>query len=169
LAQKEDKKATRLNLYLHSTIKLERILNYNLPNVRRYYSESQFEAIESKPAVCNSGKEITGVFFVRRNEQNQAYMEASKRGWDFHHLITMTEQNEWIFEDNDRVKGPSMVCDVFVTEMWKAAGMFKPELVNLIQATEFTNWDAYSLNSQSSILITSVLLSMWKQIPIPNG
>jgi len=77
---------------------------------------------------------------------NQVYMEASKRGWDFHHLITMTEEDEWIFEDNDGVKGPSMVCDVFVTRMWKAAGVIRPDLVNQIQAAEFTNWDAYSLN-----------------------
>jgi len=77
---------------------------------------------------------------------NQAYMEAAKRGLDFHHLITMPEQDEWIFEDSDGVTGPSMVCDVFVTRMWKSAGVFSSTLVNQIEATEFTNWDAYSLN-----------------------
>jgi len=73
-------------------------------------------------------------------------MEAAKRGIDFIGLVTLPEQDEWIFQDSNGVSGPSMVCDVFVTRMWKAAGVFSPSLVNEIQATEFTNWDAYSLN-----------------------
>ena len=38
-----------------------------------------------------------------------------------------------------------MVCDVFVCELWKAAGLFG-ELADTIQCTEFTNFDAYTLN-----------------------
>eukprot|EP01123_Difflugia_compressa_P003781 TRINITY_DN15092_c0_g1_i1.p1 TRINITY_DN15092_c0_g1~~TRINITY_DN15092_c0_g1_i1.p1 ORF type:complete len:447 (-),score=84.61 TRINITY_DN15092_c0_g1_i1:32-1270(-) len=77
---------------------------------------------------------------------NQAYMTAGQRGLSFIDLITMPEQDEWIFEDANGVSGPSMVCDVFVTRMWKASGVFDASIVNLIQATEFTNWDAYSLS-----------------------
>jgi len=77
---------------------------------------------------------------------NQAYMEASKKGINFTQLLTIPERDEWVFQDADGISGPSMVCDVFVTRMWKAAGVFSSDLVNQIQATEFTNWDAYSLN-----------------------
>ena len=38
-----------------------------------------------------------------------------------------------------------MVCDVLVCETWKAGGLFG-NLTDSIQCTEFTNWDAYSLN-----------------------
>jgi len=76
----------------------------------------------------------------------QAYMAAAKRGISFTQLVTMPEQDSWVFQNDPGMKpGPSMVCDVFVMRMWKAAGIFGT-LVNEIQATEFTNWDAYSLN-----------------------
>jgi len=74
---------------------------------------------------------------------NQAYVEAAKRGINFTDLVTMPEQDKWVFKDAD-MEGPSMVCDVFVMRMWKAAGIFG-DIVNEIQGTEFTNWDAYSL------------------------
>jgi hypothetical protein len=76
---------------------------------------------------------------------NQAYMLAAKKGMNFTDLVTMPEQDSWIFKDSNGVSGPSMVCDVFVMRMWKAAGIFG-DLTNQIQGTEFTNWDAYSLN-----------------------
>jgi hypothetical protein len=76
---------------------------------------------------------------------NQAYMVAGKKGISFEQLVTMPEQDSWTFQDDGNQKGPSMVCDVFVMRMWKAAGVFGA-LTDQIQATEFTNWDAYSLN-----------------------
>jgi len=76
---------------------------------------------------------------------NECYMESQKRGIDIPTLLTMPELDEWIFEDNNGTKGPSMVCDVFVMRMWKAAGIFG-SITDQIQATEFTNWDAYTLN-----------------------
>jgi hypothetical protein len=38
-----------------------------------------------------------------------------------------------------------MVCDVLVCETWKAGGLFG-NLTDQIQCTEFTNFDAYSLD-----------------------
>lgn len=53
--------------------------------------------------------------------------------------MKMPELDEWIFEDDNGTKGPSMVCDVFVMRMWKAAGIFG-NITDQIQAAEFTNW-----------------------------
>uniref|UniRef100_A0A6B2L2L9 Uncharacterized protein n=1 Tax=Arcella intermedia TaxID=1963864 RepID=A0A6B2L2L9_9EUKA len=75
---------------------------------------------------------------------NQAYMEASKRGISFTELVTMPEQDSWTFVDSNGVVGPSMVCDVFVSSMWKVGGIFG-DLKDSIQVTEFTDWDAYTL------------------------
>lgn len=49
-----------------------------------------------------------------------AYMTASKRSISFTQLVTMPELDSWVFTDGNGVSGPSMVCDVFVTRMWKA-------------------------------------------------
>jgi hypothetical protein len=49
------------------------------------------------------------------------------------------EQDKWRYRD-----GPSMVCDVFLLETYKAAGVFG-ELADKIQATEFTPRDLYTL------------------------
>jgi len=73
------------------------------------------------------------------------FMAAEKQGISWAELVSMPEMDSWIFEEGDGVKGPSMVCDVLVTSMWKAGGLFG-DLTNQFQATEFTNWDAYSLN-----------------------
>jgi len=75
----------------------------------------------------------------------ECYMEAQKRGLSFTDLVTMPEQDSWVYQDDNGQQGPSMVCDVLVLEMYKAAGLFG-NLTNLIQGTEFTNWDVYSLN-----------------------
>jgi len=72
-------------------------------------------------------------------------MEAHKRGINFTQFVTMPEQDSWIFDDSDGLKGPSMVCNVLVMSIWKAAGIFG-SIGDSIMATEFTNWDAYSLN-----------------------
>jgi len=73
------------------------------------------------------------------------FMEAQKRGISFTQLVTMPEQDSWIFDNGDGMRsGPSMVCDVFVTRMWKAGGLFGA-LTDKFQATEFTDWDAYTL------------------------
>jgi len=80
------------------------------------------------------------------------YTEAGKRGLSFPELYVIPEQDSWMYSFADGRKGPSMVCDVFVTSMWKAGGLFG-NLTDLIQATEFTNFDAYSLNFFNSTFV----------------
>ena len=75
----------------------------------------------------------------------ECYVEAMKRGMSIAQLYTIPEQDSWVYSYEDGRSGPSMVCDVFVTSMWKAGGLFG-NMSSEIQATEFTNWDAYSLN-----------------------
>jgi len=75
----------------------------------------------------------------------ECYAEAGKRGIPFTQLVTIPEQDSWNYRSAKGVVGPAMVCDVFVMRMWKAAGIFG-DIADEIQATEFTNWDAYSLN-----------------------
>jgi hypothetical protein len=60
-------------------------------------------------------------------------------------LVTIPEQDDWIYQNNNGVNGPAMVCDVLVLRMYKAAGIFG-SITDTIQGTEFTNWDVYSLN-----------------------
>jgi len=75
-----------------------------------------------------------------------AYMYAGKKGLSVMDVAVMPEQDAWIFENGKGFKnGPSMVCDVLVMRIWKAGGVFG-NLTDSIQGTEFTNWDAYTLN-----------------------
>jgi hypothetical protein len=71
---------------------------------------------------------------------SQCYAVAQQRGITLGQLLTMVEQDSWVYSD-----GLSMVCDVYIVELWKAAGLFG-NITDSIQGTEFTNWDAYSLN-----------------------
>jgi len=75
---------------------------------------------------------------------SDAYAFAGSKGISFTDLVTMPEQDSWIYQDDNGVTGPSMVCDVLVCAMYKAAGLFG-NIANEIQCTEFTNWDVYSL------------------------
>jgi len=75
----------------------------------------------------------------------EAYMEASRRGINFTTLVTMVEKDKWNYVNNEGKTGPSLVCCAFVTRMWKEGGLFG-DLTDSIQATEFTDWDAYTLN-----------------------
>jgi hypothetical protein len=58
----------------------------------------------------------------------------------FEELVILPEQDSWVYSD-----GPSMVCDVFVCSMWKAAGLFG-DVADDIQCTELTPRDVYSMN-----------------------
>eukprot|EP00743_Colponemidia_sp_Colp-15_P001755 GILK01001916.1.p1 GENE.GILK01001916.1~~GILK01001916.1.p1 ORF type:complete len:580 (+),score=78.82 GILK01001916.1:43-1740(+) len=53
-------------------------------------------------------------------------------------LIAKVEDDSWVYSD-----GPSMVCSVFVTSIYKAAGILGDIEIN---ATEFTPRDVYTLN-----------------------
>jgi len=72
------------------------------------------------------------------------YEYAQQKGISFTDLITIVEEDSWNYENEGGVSGPSMVCDVLVMRIWKAGGIFG-NLTDLIQAGEFTNWDAYSM------------------------
>lgn len=58
--------------------------------------------------------------------------ETERRGMTFNHLLTIPEQDEWVYSD-----GKSTTCVSFILEMYKEAGIFGP-ISNSIQVTEFT-------------------------------
>lgn len=66
-------------------------------------------------------------------------VEVEKRGSSFDELLTIPEQDNWIYSD-----GRSTSCVAFILEMYKAAGLFDP-IAREIQVTEFTIKDAYVL------------------------
>ncbi|CAL9240128.1 unnamed protein product [Arabidopsis halleri] len=65
--------------------------------------------------------------------------ETARRGMSFDELLTIPEQDEWVYSD-----GKSTTCVAFILAMYKAAGVFGP-LADHIQVTEFTIRDAYTL------------------------
>ncbi|KAG6532719.1 hypothetical protein ZIOFF_006569 [Zingiber officinale] len=67
-------------------------------------------------------------------------VEAEKNGTSFDELLTIPEQDDWIYSD-----GKSTSCVAFILELYKAAGLFDP-IASSIQVTEFTIRDAYTLN-----------------------
>ncbi|KAL5730817.1 hypothetical protein ACHQM5_003608 [Ranunculus cassubicifolius] len=67
-------------------------------------------------------------------------VETEKRGLPFDKLLTIPEQDDWVYSD-----GKSTSCVVFILEMYKQAGLFDP-IASSIQATEFTIKDTYTLN-----------------------
>jgi len=73
----------------------------------------------------------------------EIYMTAGQRGISFTDLMSIPEQDDWIYQFSNNKTGRSMVCDVFVTEMYKVAGIFGDLS---LQGSEFTNWDVYTLN-----------------------
>ena len=58
--------------------------------------------------------------------------ETEKRGLTFDQLLTIPEQDEWVYSD-----GKSTTCVAFILEMYKEAGIFGPASSS-IQVTEFT-------------------------------
>lgn len=59
-------------------------------------------------------------------------VETERRGTPFDELLTIPEQDDWIYSD-----GKSTSCVAFVLEMYKEAGLFDP-IGSSIQVTEFT-------------------------------
>ncbi|GAB4839902.1 hypothetical protein Ancab_020611 [Ancistrocladus abbreviatus] len=70
---------------------------------------------------------------------HEILVETQNRGITFDQLLTIPEQDEWIYSD-----GKSTTCVAFILEMYKEAGIFEP-LSSSIQVTEFTIRDAYTL------------------------
>lgn len=58
--------------------------------------------------------------------------ETENRGMTFDQLLTVPEQDEWVYSD-----GKSTTCVAFILSMYKEAGVFGP-ISNSIQVTEFT-------------------------------
>jgi len=62
-------------------------------------------------------------------------------------LPAMVESDDYLYQTtryNQTVMGKSMVCCVFVCNMWKAGGLFA-SINNQVNCAELTNWDDYSL------------------------
>ncbi|KAJ7953690.1 Inositol-1,4,5-trisphosphate 5-phosphatase [Quillaja saponaria] len=66
-------------------------------------------------------------------------VETEKRGIAFDQLLTIPEQDEWVYSD-----GKSTTCVAFILSMYKEAGILGP-ISSSIQVTEFTIRDAYML------------------------
>ncbi|CAA7394423.1 unnamed protein product [Spirodela intermedia] len=66
-------------------------------------------------------------------------VETERRGVSFDKLLTIPEQDDWLYSD-----GKSSSCIAFVLEMYKEAGLFG-SIASSIQVTEFTIKDAYTL------------------------
>ncbi|XVF77508.1 hypothetical protein PTKIN_Ptkin14bG0050100 [Pterospermum kingtungense] len=66
-------------------------------------------------------------------------VETEKRGSSFDELLTIPEQDDWIYSD-----GKSTSCIAFVLELYKEAGLFDP-IADSIEVTEFTIKDTYTL------------------------
>ncbi|KAF3795364.1 hypothetical protein EJ110_NYTH04850 [Nymphaea thermarum] len=72
-------------------------------------------------------------------ELPEIIVESEKRGISFDKLLTVPEQDDWLYTD-----GYSTSCIAFVLQIYKKAGLFDP-ITNSIQVAEFTIKDAYSL------------------------
>jgi len=77
-------------------------------------------------------------------------IETERRGMSFDQLLTIPEQDEWVYSD-----GKSTTCVAFILAMYKEAGIFAP-FSESIQVTEFTVSDISCLVSLS--LSLSILL-----------
>lgn len=74
--------------------------------------------------------------------------EADVQGIPRPQLPVIVEEDTFLYNTSRygvQTQGLSMVCCVFVCEMWKHAGIFD-EVKQQINCAEFTNWDDYTLN-----------------------
>lgn len=69
----------------------------------------------------------------------EIYEYAQSKLINFTKLVTIPENDSWIYSD-----GLSMVCNVFACRVFKESGFFG-NLSQSIQCSEFQNWDTYSL------------------------
>lgn len=63
---------------------------------------------------------------------SEIIVESEKRGITFDKLLTVPENDSWVYED-----GQSASCVAFVLMMYKEAGLFDP-ITSSIEVTEFT-------------------------------
>ncbi|GMY26146.1 zinc finger mynd domain-containing protein 15 [Fagus crenata] len=103
--------------------------------------------------------------------------ETEKRGISFDQLLTIPEQDEWVYSD-----GKSTTCVAFILAMYKEAGIFGP-ISSSIQVTEFTIRDAYMLkifednrtrlpswcnNEDGRLPFCQILGEYWMELPQYN-
>lgn len=70
--------------------------------------------------------------FLQGLELPEIIVESEKRGISFDKLLTVPEQDDWLYTD-----GYSTSCIAFVLQIYKKAGLFDP-ITNSIQVAEFT-------------------------------
>ena len=83
-------------------------------------------------------------------------VETEKRGSSFAELLTIAEQDDWVYSD-----GKSTSCVAFILEMYKEAGLFDP-FSSSIQVTEFT---VSSTPSISALVFNYYGMSKFTNIP----
>lgn len=71
-------------------------------------------------------------FYFQDLDLYEILAETEKRGIAFDQLLTIPEQDEWVYSD-----GKSTTCVAFILAMYKEAGIFGP-ITSSIQVTEFT-------------------------------
>ena len=111
-----------------------------------YFFEIIFSLIDRKdPNISNKmwnqalSKRLNLNSNITRNTV-EIYEYAKIKNTNFTKLITIPENDTWVYND-----GISMVCNVFVCRVFKESGIFG-DISSLIQCSEFQNWDTYSLN-----------------------
>lgn len=72
------------------------------------------------------------LYFLQNLSFPDILVEVEKRGSSFDQLLTIPEQDDWLYTD-----GKSTSCVAFILEMYKEAGLFDP-IASSIQVTEFT-------------------------------
>jgi len=72
---------------------------------------------------------------------------AHKQGIKAEEIPPMVESDEWQYATTKYGKpviAPSMVCCVFVCNIWKSSGIFS-DIGNVVNCGELSNWDDYTL------------------------
>jgi len=78
----------------------------------------------------------------------EIYQEAARQGKTSYDLYDMVELDTYQYNTSRYGKpavGPSMVCCVFVCQVWKHAGLYA-SINNTVNCAEAANWDDYALH-----------------------
>jgi len=96
------------------------------------------------PEVSILWKEALNIRMGTFNLSTEEIIELlDKRNMSLAELIAIPEQDDWVYPSVPH-PGKSMVCDVFLLGVYKAAGIFG-NMTNEFQATEMTPKDSYQL------------------------
>ncbi|KAK6934437.1 hypothetical protein RJ641_034592 [Dillenia turbinata] len=87
----------------------------------------------------NPGRDLNKRLGTQDLTLPEILVETEKREISFDQLLTIPEQDDWVYSD-----GKSASCIAFVLEMYKEAGLFDP-IASSILVTEFMVKDAYTL------------------------